>query len=182
MEASARFELTGKFLGFEGRHHDAPKRLLLLADNEEHSLKIAKGLRQILVRTLTPGAHLRVSGKIKWDSDRRRFKRKAQSVHVLPSQCATKCVEKCGRPAGTIQLCGKKNCWNKGGELLWHALEQAIDNAGLKDTVVLEKTGCLKNCRHRPSLLCSPGGQVCGPVCPKKIPAILAKHFPTVRL
>lgn len=173
MSCSARFELEGQFLGFEGLHQHEPKRILLRAGNEKHTLKLAKHLRGSLAQVLRPGAHLRITGRLKWDSDRHQFKKKAQTVQLLTNDGC----KPCPRSIGSIQVCGKKNCWEHGGKNLWIALENALDRAGLRETVVLEKTGCLKNCRHCPSLLCSPCGEVCGRMRPENIPALLEEHF-----
>jgi hypothetical protein len=141
------FELEGQFIRFAdecGR----PKRILLRGKDGFLQVKLAKWLRSELARQLTPGTLVLASGFSKPDEKSGGMKYKAEAVKLLGAGAPPP-------PVYEIQICGRGNCWKRGGAALWQALEQAVDERGLGERVSLQKTGCLGLCKQAPGVCCT---------------------------
>jgi (2Fe-2S) ferredoxin len=74
----------------------------------------------------------------------------------LPKRHILVCTN--ARPAES----GKPSCSARGAEALLAALKDAVKTAGLKDTVWVTKSGCLKHCSRGATLMVWPEGILLG--------------------
>jgi NADH:ubiquinone oxidoreductase subunit E len=65
-----------------------------------------------------------------------------------------------------IRVCDRGTCRKRGALEVYAQLQQEIADRGLGDQVVLEKTGCLKDCKHGPNVTI---GKIChSKICPSR--------------
>ena len=167
------FELTGRFLQFENSKSGEAKRLLIDLDSGQVRVKIAKTLRRALPALLQPGVPVTISGIRIRRKGALEFRLKANSIKPLSTAAAFQT----GQRKGSIAICSKKNCWKRGGKDLWETLEKTIVDRGLTDQIKLKRTGCLKNCKKCPCLVCLPDRAIHKRLKPDDAPAVLNRHF-----
>jgi (2Fe-2S) ferredoxin len=168
-----RFELTGRFLRFESSKSGEAKRLLIECDDGQQRVKIAKTLRKALPALLQPGVPVTISGIRSRRQGSSEIRLKAKSIKPVSTASAFQT----GHRKGSIAICSKKNCWKRGGKDLWETLEQTLIDRGLTDQIKLKRTGCLKNCKKCPCLVCLPDRAIHKRLKPDDAPAVLNQHF-----
>lgn len=166
------------------------KRLYLQRNEDEMEIKLPKPLGYTLAGKVQPGMMLQVW--VRPDND------DLKALMVMPgdAECAvhTATVEsetvpspndgaiKKGSshpsaPVCRIKVCTKGKCYKRGGRQVMQALEAAIaHDESLGNTVTLEPTGCLKNCKHGPTVKVSPGSKMYSHVQPDDTHRILHNH------
>lgn len=71
-----------------------------------------------------------------------------------------------------------RRCCNADGKSQLHTLlKQAVDQAGLKSTVRVNKAGCLDQCEHGPNLVIYPEAVWYGHVSPADVAEIVQSHL-----
>jgi len=147
------FDCTVPLLGVILKDGDRVKFMRVAIDEREYWIKIPKSLRPIYdPHQWQIGTLLQISGLQSIDRQKGRLELEAttwQKVEAPPSQ---------PKP-GQILICGKTDCWQKGGRELYQCLEQAIIDRGWSDQVRLQKTGCQKQCKQAPNLVIMPTKQ-----------------------
>jgi len=76
-----------------------------------------------------------------------------------------------------IYLCHGPHCTARGTARARQALDTALWEAGLLDTVELQPSGCQDHCDHGPNLLIHPGACRYVGVTPERAAAIVASHL-----
>jgi (2Fe-2S) ferredoxin len=84
---------------------------------------------------------------------------------------------KCSVPTAKILICQKSDCRKRGGDAVCKALQQELEQRGLKEQVTLEKTGCLKKCKSGPNLVILPDKTRYSKVEPEAIPVLIEQHL-----
>jgi (2Fe-2S) ferredoxin len=74
---------------------------------------------------------------------------------------------------GTIQLCLKGDCSRRGGEDVWHALQEVTQGI----PVEIKATGCMKQCKSGPNLVVLPAKARYQQVTPEQAVALVQTHF-----
>ena len=167
------FELTGQFLRFEISKRGDAKRLLIDCDGRHERVKIGKTLRKALPALLQPGIPVTVTGVRKRRKGSTETRLKARSIKPISTAAAFQT----GYRKGSIAICSKKNCWKRGGKDLWQTLKKAIVSRGLTDQIKVKRTGCLKNCKKCPCLVCLPDRAIHKRLKPVDAPAVLNRSF-----
>lgn len=167
------FELTGRFLRFETSKRGEAKRLLVESDGHRERVKIARTLRKALPALLQPGVPVTIVGIRERREGSSEIRLKAKSIKPISTAAAFQT----GHRKGSIAICSKKNCWERGGKDLWKTLEKTIVSRGLADQIKLRRTGCLKNCKKCPCLVCLPDRAIHKRLKPVDAPAVLKRHF-----
>ena len=80
-----------------------------------------------------------------------------------------------------ILVCQKSDCLKRGAGGVCKALENALNSRGLEDQVTVQGTGCLKQCKAAPNIVVMPDKTRYSRIAPAEIPAIIDKHFATVK-
>ncbi|GAB4425276.1 MAG: (2Fe-2S) ferredoxin domain-containing protein [Chloroflexi bacterium OHK40] len=75
-----------------------------------------------------------------------------------------------------LYLCHGPSCSARGALATRQALDTALWEAGLLDTVELQSSGCQDHCDHGPNLLVYPGACRYAGVTPERAAAIVARH------
>jgi Thioredoxin-like [2Fe-2S] ferredoxin len=154
--------LVGQFVGYELKDGYKVKRLNLLTTDGIQSVKLAKEARAALFRlnsstTIGPGTLLSLAVEAKFDDGEVRYK--AYDLQILAA--ATPIVlthlpatqSDAPKPQVTkIRVCDRGTCRKRGALEVYAQLQQEIGDRGLGDRVILEKTGCLKDCKHGPNV------------------------------
>jgi hypothetical protein len=182
------FSLEAQFLGFSDCDRKR-KYLKLLLPNAESGrglgcttpfnfqnlvtieVKVPKESRLTLAMALRSGDHVKVEGFAKFDPAAKELKLKARQI--IPLNAATQIAPFCPLPAALpsqrksehnstkakILICQKSGCRKRGGQELRQRLEKALMERNWHDKVVLETTGCLKQCSKAPNFTIRPGKQ-----------------------
>jgi hypothetical protein len=166
--------LVGQFVGYELKDGYKVKRLNLLTADGIQSVKLAKEARAALFRlnsstTIVPGTLLSLAVEAKFDDGEVKYK-----VYDLQILAAATPIDRTNLPIAEsdsprpkitkIRVCDRGTCRKRGALEVYAQLKQEISDRGLGDQVVLEKTGCLKDCKHGPNVTI---GKTChSKICP----------------
>ncbi|MEA5618754.1 (2Fe-2S) ferredoxin domain-containing protein [Cronbergia sp. UHCC 0137] len=170
----AEFCLEGRFLDFVIKDGYKLKGLLLGTADGECYVKLAKHLQFTFDLNLPRGTWLQVVGTKKYDSKKDKVTLKAERVMAARSQKQDIQV----KPAKTqtILVCQKSDCMKRGGKALCQALEGALSDRSLQDTVTIKGTGCMKNCKAGPNLV-MPDKTRYSRIQAHQIPTLIDKHI-----
>jgi hypothetical protein len=178
--AMASSNLVGQFVSYELKDGYKVKRLNLLTADGVQSVKLAKEARAALFRlnsstTIVPGTLLSLAVEAKFDDGAIKYK-----VYDLQILAAATTIDLTNLPATgsdlpppkttKIRVCDRGTCRKRGALEVYAQLQQEITDRGLGDQVVLEKTGCLKDCKHGPNV-------TIGKTCHNNICPISARHL-----
>jgi (2Fe-2S) ferredoxin len=162
------FNFEGQFLGLAeqaGKLNHLRLKLL----SEEMPIKLPKQLRIFVRSSIQPGEPILVSGIAKFDCQTQRLKLKATQITPLAPRCpfpqpATPAsaappppLTAQGKPKLKVLVCQKSGCLKKGAKGLCEALEKNLCDHNLNHHVVIQPTGCLKQCSTAPNLMLMPG-------------------------
>ncbi len=166
-EFTPEFTVEGQFIGFVS---DGPKLkyLKLLSAQQEYWFKLPKDQRASEDWNLKPQEWIRVSGERKQDRKTGILKLKAHEVHRT-----TTAVASAPKPQAKILVCGKSDCWKKGGKEVCHALQEALQEQGLEQRVAIVKTGCMDRCKAGPNVVIMPSKVRHTRVRPSEVPALV---------
>ena len=159
LKAKEAFEFVGTFTAICEWRDGLPRRIQVVRENAPLVLKVTKELRERFL-DIAPGTELLLRGVEKTSGGA--WKRKLTGVgqEVRPGFFE--------QPEITIQICGKKNCWKRGGRDLFENLEARISEKRLTH-VRLEKTGCLGNCKECPTACVPAHDLLLGRASPQKL-------------
>jgi hypothetical protein len=179
---AASSNLVGQFVGYELKDGYKVKRLNLLTADGIQSVKLAKEARAALFRlnsstTIVPGTLLSLAVEAKFDDGAIKYK-----VYDLQILAAATTIELTNLPVvesdaprpkiTKIRVCDRGTCRKRGALEIYAQLQQEIVDRGLADQVVLEKTGCLKDCKHGPNVTI---GKTChNNICPSRTTQMLS--------
>ncbi len=141
-----RFELSGLYRGTI-RNIRGKRRVAFQVGAQTLELKIAKRLRRHL-EPLGPGSTLKVAGHELPNRPGSELQYKVDHLIVLnalplPDSACRDCP---------IQICVKKNCWNRGGRQLWATMKSQLAQSGLAGEVAMEPVRCLGRCKRAPNM------------------------------
>jgi hypothetical protein len=64
-------------------------------------------------------------------------------------------------PSIKVQVCSKGSCHKRGSDEMCVALQEIIQERNLQGVVLIEKVGCLKECKNSPNVRLKPSGVIC---------------------
>ncbi|WP_013323536.1 (2Fe-2S) ferredoxin domain-containing protein [Gloeothece verrucosa] len=179
------FNAVGQLLDFVIKDGDKIKYLRINVSEREYWIKLPKEMRQGLDPLIAPGCWIEVNGNSKLCAKTGKLKLKAETIRPTvplsdresyPQQQPTQ-TSKCRKPAASILVCQKSDCWKKGGKDMCQAIESCLKDNGLEDQVQVKRTGCLKRCSKGPNMIILPDKANYTRVKPQEIPVLLEKHF-----
>jgi len=198
----SEFSLEGKILIFEDG--DKLKYLRISGDRGiEYLVKLCKELRASLSLVLTPGLRVKVAGEKQHNLKNGKIKLKAYSLKLsdsenpaqpqvdtkntpvatltcdreIHSRTASQTAKAPAKIKGKILVCQKSDCQKRGGAAVCKALENALNSRGLAGQVIVQGTGCLKQCKAGPNIVVMPDKTRYSRIKPAEIPALIDKHF-----
>jgi hypothetical protein len=146
--------IMGQFIGYEIQDGYQIKRLHLLTSSGIQSIKLSKEAKASLFRLtldtpLQPGMSiaLHVTGKQSDDV----MKLKAYSVSLCPpssTAIAPLNHQDSHAPQTEIRVCDRGTCHKRGANQVYKAICQEVVERGLTGQITVQKTGCLKDCKH----------------------------------
>ena len=184
------FSLEGQFEGFTAGSKSPFKYLNLRSADEQASIKLPKSVRLMLFRYLQVGDWIRVVGSQSIDPETGEPKLKAQEVvRVKPLELVTTppvsapahspavATSQSKRKAPKILICQKSSCRMRGAMQVCDAVETALADQGLAETVQVKLTGCMDKCKAGPNMVVMPHKQRHTKVKPKQVPGLIAQNF-----
>ncbi|MEM9979945.1 MAG: (2Fe-2S) ferredoxin domain-containing protein, partial [Cyanobacteria bacterium P01_D01_bin.2] len=81
------------------------------------------------------------------------------------------------RKASKILICQKSSCRKRGAMQVCDAVETALADQGLAETVQVKLTGCMDKCKAGPHVVVMPHKQRHTKVKPKQVPGLIAQNF-----
>jgi Thioredoxin-like [2Fe-2S] ferredoxin len=170
-------QLVGQFVSYEIKDGYKIKRLNLLTADGIQSIKLTKEARASIFRLTTvtpmiPGTLLSLAVEAKFDHGAIQYKVRdlqilaaGTPIPAAPTVTVTHKVTK-------IRVCDRGTCRKRGALEIYAQLQQEIRDRGLSDRVVLEKTGCLKDCKQGPNVTI---GKTChNRICPSSAVQMLS--------
>jgi (2Fe-2S) ferredoxin len=182
-QQSTNFQVTGQLLDFLRKKGDKIKYLRIIIANQEYWFKPSKELRQTFDPAIVPGSWIEIEGY----SEPGKYgtvKLRAEKVKLAHSPninqldlIATPDQPKHQQGKACILICQKSDCWKRRGQEVYQAIEANLEQQGLRDTVQIKKTGCLKQCKQGPNLVILPDKARYSCVQPENIPELITKHL-----
>jgi (2Fe-2S) ferredoxin len=193
------FNFIGKLSKIADQKNQKKKIKYLQLETEESSywIKIPRQLKK-QIPNLSPGCQLEIRGRAKQGSKTgkiSKIKYKAQTIIIIateslevldtPIQAKTQIASLLPVLDGKIQpkskakvlICGKSNCWKKGGQKVCGAIESVLSDRGLTQQIPIQKTGCLKQCKKAPTLIMMPDKARYNKVQPKQAREMVEQHL-----
>jgi (2Fe-2S) ferredoxin len=170
------------------------KYLKLKTEEGGYWIKIPQRLRK-QIPSLSLGSQLEIRGRAKQGSKTGRIKYKAQTIIIIateslngidtPIQTKTQTASLLPvlndkfqpKPKAKVLICGKSNCWKKGGQKVCGAIESVLSDRGLTKQISIKKTGCLKQCKKAPTLVMMPDKACYNKVQPKQAREMVEQHL-----
>ena len=183
------FHVVGNCLGFILKDGYLPKYLKLEVAGQEYWLKIPKMMRESMVSkiAIAEGCAVEVWGKQQrkgqWDklklelTDLQWVGQENPNSVLESEKTAKSALSAIKSGKSRILVCQKSNCWKKGGKQVYDALQTRLRDRNLEDTIQIQLTGCLKECKHAPNLVVMPDKARYHDVSPQGVDALLDKHF-----
>jgi NADH:ubiquinone oxidoreductase subunit E len=169
---SGHFFLQGRYLGGLPSSKERLKYMRLQTEQGERHIKLPDYVRYALMQEVELGSWVRVWVRSKGD------KLKAVMVIPLPPKTDVQTVaaiaEVAERAIATIckiQVCQKGSCCKRGAAAVLQALQGTLAEWPTEQSVQVEATGCLKDCKRGPNLKI--GSVFYNQVQPHQIPGIL---------
>jgi (2Fe-2S) ferredoxin len=184
------FVLEGRFLGFLFKDGYKVKYLKILTNNREWLIEVSKPLRKEISLDLPVGEWVQVSG---WQTYSAKYlvpKLKADAVAtVRPGQPSTTSPVLPQEPekasprhaAGKILVCGKSDCWKRGGKAVCAALKEELSDRNLEGQISVQTTGCMKHCKTGPNIVVMPDKKRYSRIRHDDVNEILDTHFAPAR-
>ncbi len=174
------FQVVGQLLGFIIKDGYKLKYLRIAIGNREYWFKIPKELRHSLDPAIKPGCWLEITGMGRVKAKNGKLDLKAESVNLTSPEALKETSKMSGQPKqGKILICQKSDCWKRGGKMICEKLQQGLSDRGLGESVSIQKTGCLKKCKHAPNLVVLPERATYQRFHPQDVESLLEKHFGT---
>ncbi|MGJ3252399.1 MAG: (2Fe-2S) ferredoxin domain-containing protein [Elainellaceae cyanobacterium] len=172
---SADVELIeGTYLGGTLSSKGYLKRLRLRHHGTESLIKLSKPIGCAIAQTIHPGTTIQV-----WARPTKGGLNALRIVPISQEDClidsSNPQILEQTLPRFTLRLCTRGKCGRESTHLL-HALQTAVHEQKLDHRVSISTDGCLKNCKHGPTLRIEPGGIQYSYVQVHDIPLILKQH------
>jgi NADH:ubiquinone oxidoreductase subunit E len=166
-EFTPAFTMEGQFIGFVA---DGPKLkyLKLLSSQREYWFKLPKDQRASEDWDLKPQEWIKVSGERKQDHKTGTFKLKVHEVYRTTTALAS-----VPKPQAKILVCGKSDCWKRGGREVCQVLQETLQQQGLDQHITIVKTGCMDRCKAGPNVVIMPSKARHTRVQPSDVPALV---------
>ncbi len=150
-------QLVGQFVSYEIKDGYKIKRLNLLTADGLQSIKLTKEARASIFRLTTvtpmiPGTLLSLAVEAKFDDGMLQYKVRDLQVLAAGTPIALSTIATPTAKVTKIRLCDRGTCRKRGALEVYRQLQQTIADRGLGDRIVLEKTGCLKECKQGPNV------------------------------
>ncbi|MGB7439624.1 MAG: (2Fe-2S) ferredoxin domain-containing protein [Coleofasciculaceae cyanobacterium] len=183
----SKFFLEGRFIRFVSESGEKPKRILVETLEGERSIKLSKELREELGETLQPGDLIEISGKQKIKNGITQQKLKAYEVKLKvserqqrrlppsPNTAKTKATPK-GKKA-CVMVCQKSSCRKRGASDVCQAVTESLQERGLENHVIIQTTGCMKQCKKGPVMVLMPDKSLYTKVASDHVGRLVEKHF-----
>jgi (2Fe-2S) ferredoxin/predicted ATPase len=204
------FSLEGEILGLIFKDGCKLKYLRISNDRGVgYLVKLCKELRESIGQGLREGLKVKVAGEKEINLKNGKIKLKARSLQlaidpqsqkqldltnaphiteleraIAPSSNYPTASQTATAPAKTkakILVCQKSDCQKRGGAAICKALENALNSQGLEGQVTVQGTGCLKQCKAGPNIVLMPDKTRYSRIAPTEIPALIEKHFATIK-
>jgi hypothetical protein len=182
-KASTRFQLTGKIQQLiPDRGSDGWKALdLQLASGLVYRLKLDKDLRSASLGELQVGQQVWIDGYHKPGKHGGMPKLKALNIELeeLRTETLTSLqaiAPDLPKPNFRLQVCSKGSCRKRGAEQLQRQLESWAQDHGLAEQIIIQTTGCLKDCKKGPNVRLLPLGKQLSGFSPELL-KVLNKQF-----
>lgn len=152
--------LKGQYAGAYRSGKGKIKGLLLQIGATEHTVKLPKYLRPMLLRELAPGEFIQVWVYPEDGPEDGRWR----GINILPlPACEAEGLQQqwgelvAKAPAAQpkrlcLEVCTKGKCSKQGGRQLHAALQDAVSSDPNLSHVSIKGTGCMKACKHGPNL------------------------------
>lgn len=174
--------LKGQYVGAYRSSKGKIKGLLLQTGPTEHTVKLPKYLRPLLVRELEPGDFIQVWAYPEGDQWRSvnilplpevEIAALKTQGEILPQPVQTTVMPPTATEPVCIEVCSKGKCCKQGSRHIWSLLQAEVEaNPNLKH-VSIKATGCMKACKHGPNLRVQPRGKLLSRVTPDQALAVL---------
>lgn len=182
------FNITGKLVDTIVKKDNQVKYLKLLAESPEERaywIKVAKDIREDIASIAYVGADVTVKGTKKQKIKTGKIKYKTDYVELITSNnnCISPVIVPDASPLSSeenqvkakakVLICKKSNCWKKGGQEIYQALESSCG----EHPIQVKMVGCLKQCKKAPNIVIMPDKARYSKVKPKQIPDLVEKHL-----
>lgn len=185
------FSLEGQVLDFiYKKNNNQIKYLRLGTASKEYHVKIAKEIRASLSEMLRPGLTIKVAGEKKINQKTGELKLKAYQVTPVNKAVKNDQVERVNnlqvvpnrnkredKPSNKILVCSKSDCCKRGALRVCQMLADSLNEHNLGAQVIIQKTGCLKDCKAGPNLVVMPDKTRYNHVKPTEVTALVTRHF-----
>lgn len=180
------FKNVAKLLEIVRKKDDKLKYFRVVVAEQEYWIKVPKRLGQKLEKRAAPGCWLYIKGETRLKSGKNRVKVESITVvsadaenKIIPLQKKIKAVEKPPKrkPQPKVLICGKSNCWKRGGKEVYQQVEACLQRQGLTEAIEIKQTGCLSQCKKAPNMVVMPDKAKYTRVKPKEVPAVMETHF-----
>ncbi|MGJ3249062.1 MAG: (2Fe-2S) ferredoxin domain-containing protein [Elainellaceae cyanobacterium] len=167
--------IQGTYLGGTLSSKGYLKGLRLQHHESESFIKLSKPIGCAIAQTIQPGTTIQVWGRPTKDG--------LNALRVVPISQQDALIDSSNPqipeqtpPRFTLRLCTRGKCGKRESTHLLQALQTAIQEQRLDHRVTISTDGCLKNCKHGPTLRIEPGGIQYSYVQVHDIPGILKRH------
>lgn len=179
------FRLNGELINISFKKEKI-KYLNLKTETGEYWIKVSRQLREQII-DFPLGCQLEIAGIVKQSAKTAKYK--AETIMVIaPEGESTSLVAKNQtglptllseqkKPKAKVLICGKSNCWKKGGQKVYQEIESTLKEYGLSKAIPIKQTGCLKQCKKAPSLVMMPDKAQYNRVEPKQVAKLVTKHL-----
>ena len=185
-EKASTFSLEGHLIRFISKSGDKPKYLLVGTVEGEQCIKLPKELRNYLGETLQPGDLLEIYGKQKIKEESGQKKLKAYDVKLKASEKPQNRLQPNPTTAKTkanpkgkacVMVCQKSSCRKRGAGDLCQAVTESLQERGLENQVIIQTTGCMKQCKKGPVMVLMPDKSLYTKVASDNVSRLVEKHF-----
>ncbi|MEO0457427.1 MAG: (2Fe-2S) ferredoxin domain-containing protein [Cyanobacteria bacterium P01_A01_bin.114] len=185
--AKGEFCLEGRFAGFAAGKKSPFKYLCLETAEGAYQIKLKKTLQLMLFRYLAVGDWVRAVGKQTLDKETGEPKLKAREVLKIvqpsasllpfPTAAAETPRQQPKQKKAKVLICQKSACRKRGSKAVCQALEAALGDAGLDQSVSIKLTGCMDRCKAGPNVVVMPDKARYTRVTPKQVSTLVNQHF-----
>jgi (2Fe-2S) ferredoxin len=168
-----QFCLVGQPSDFVLGKYNRVKSFQLNTEKGIYRLKIPAKLHRSCHYDLTPDVTLEVKGTVLFHRKPQKTKLLIETIQPfstsqIPRRTASNdspaplseslTYRPLGQNPSQILLCQKAKCWQKGGETIYHKLQEKLQTEGLNSQVCVKKVGCMGHCQKGPNLITLPDG------------------------
>jgi (2Fe-2S) ferredoxin len=151
-------ELIGIANKFVFKKKGIIKSFDLETEHGKYTLKIPKKLHENLNYALHPNLKVKVTLTSQICLKNGKIKLKIANISLIsPISATVSSPQTATSPKKSkILICQKSTCWKRGGESIYHKIQEELQSRGLEDHVTVKKTGCMRHCKQAPNLVALP--------------------------